>query len=51
MDNVQNHNTCSIVPVYKKGDNADCSNHREISMLSTSYDILSNISLSEVKSL
>jgi hypothetical protein len=35
-----------IVPVHKKGDKSDCNNYRGISMLSTSYNILSNIFLS-----
>jgi hypothetical protein len=35
-----------IVPIHKKGDNTDCNNYRGVSLLSTSYKILSNILLS-----
>jgi hypothetical protein len=34
-----------IVPIYKKGDETNCSNYHRISMLSTSYKILTNILL------
>jgi sorting nexin-29 len=37
-----------IVLIHKKGDKTDCSNYRGKSLLSTSYNILSNILLSRL---
>jgi hypothetical protein len=34
-----------FLPVHKKGNKTDCNNYRRISLLSTSYKILSNILL------
>jgi sorting nexin-29 len=39
--------TC-IIPVHKKGDKIDCSNYWGMSLLSTSYKMLSNILLSRL---
>jgi hypothetical protein len=38
----------NIVPIHKKGDKTDFNNYRRISLLSTSYKILSNIFLSRL---
>jgi hypothetical protein len=37
-----------IVPIHKTGDKTDCNNYREISLLSTSYKMSSNILLSRL---
>jgi hypothetical protein len=38
----------NVVPIHKKGDKTDCTKYRGISVLSTSYNILSNILLSRL---
>jgi hypothetical protein len=38
----------TMVPTHKKGDQTDCSNYRGISLLSTSYKILSNTLLARL---
>jgi len=37
-----------IVPIHNKGDETDCNNYRDISLLPTTYKILSNILLSRL---
>jgi len=38
----------NVVPIHKKGDKTDCSNYRGISLLPTTYKIISNILLSRL---
>ena len=37
-----------IVPIYKKGDKTDCNKYRGISLLPTTYKVMSNILLSKL---
>jgi hypothetical protein len=37
-----------IVPIYKKGDKPNCSNHKGISLVPTTYKIVSIILLSRL---
>jgi len=37
-----------LLPIHKKSDKTDCSNYRSISLLSTTYKILSNVLLSSL---
>ena len=41
-------NESIIVPIYKKGDKTDCSDYKDISLLSATCKILSNILLSSL---
>jgi hypothetical protein len=41
-------NNGKIVPIYKKKDKTDCINYRGISLLSNSYEMLSDILLSRL---
>jgi sorting nexin-29 len=41
-------NESIIVPVHKMGDKTDCNNYRGMSLLSSSYNILSNILLASL---
>jgi hypothetical protein len=40
--------TFIVLPIYKNGDKTDCSNYRGISLLATTYKMLSNILLSKL---
>jgi len=35
-----------VIPIYRKGGKTDCSNYRDISLLPTTYKMLSSILLS-----
>jgi hypothetical protein len=37
-----------VVPIHSEGDKTDCSNYRGTSLLSTSYKVISDISLSRL---
>jgi hypothetical protein len=38
----------TVVPIHRKGDKTDCNNYRGTSLLSTLYEILSNILLARL---
>jgi hypothetical protein len=38
----------TVIPIHKKGDKTECSNYQGISLLPTSYKMLSNILLSRL---
>jgi hypothetical protein len=37
-----------IIPIYKKGDKTDCNNYQGISLLSTAFELLSNVLLARL---
>jgi hypothetical protein len=37
-----------LVPIYKEGDTADCSTYRGVSLLLTTYKVLTSILLSRI---
>ena len=43
-----NESIIVLVPIHQKGDKTDCNNYRGISLLPTTYKILSNILLSRL---
>jgi hypothetical protein len=45
---LQQRKVSIVVPVHKKGDKSDCSKYRGISLLSTSYIMLSKILISRL---
>jgi hypothetical protein len=38
-----------LCPIYKKGNSTDCQDYRGISLLNTSYKVLSNVILNRIK--
>jgi hypothetical protein len=48
VNDIRQRETHTVVPVYKKADKSDCSNYRGISLLPTTYKILTNILVSRL---